>query len=85
MADRKWWSATLGLGTLDYGPKVATFTPDNGAAAIKIPWVVSLTGQGTAMPRRKAERAEWDRWLTFKDARGVSFSFRRDGAPAGGA
>lgn len=80
----KFWSATLGLGTLDYGPKIAKFTPDSGAEVVKIAWVESRTGQGTPMPRRKAERAEWDRWLTFVDARGVLFSIRRDGAPAGG-
>lgn len=79
----KAWSATLGLGTLDYGPEIVKFTPDSGATPVEIRWVESRTGPGTPMPRRKAEREEWDRWLTFTDRRGVMVSFRREGAPPG--
>lgn len=59
----KAWSATLGLGDLDYGPEIVKFTPDSGATPVEIRWVESRTGPGTPMPRRKAEREEWDRFM----------------------
>jgi hypothetical protein len=81
----KAWSATLGLGDLDYGPEIVKFTPDSGATPIEIRWVESRTGQGTPWPSAAADFAEWERWLTFTDRRGVMVSFRRDGAPPGAA
>lgn len=85
MSESKFWSPTWGMGTLDYGPREAVFTPDSGAAPITIAWTESRTGQAgkKGIPRRKADETEWWQWLTFTTKSGEVFSFRRGGAPAG--
>ena len=82
MSAVKFWSPTWGLGSLDYQPERATFTPDSGAAPLAIEWVASRTGQADkkSMPRRKAEQGEWWMWITFTSKAGELFSFRRGGA-----
>jgi hypothetical protein len=79
----KFWSPSWGLGDLDYKPARAVFTPDDGADPITILWIESRTGQGNqkSMPRRKAERAEWERWISMVTRIGQVHSFRRGGAP----
>lgn len=79
----KFWSPTWGLGTLAYQPERVVFTPDSGVTALTIEWTESRTGQANqkSAPRRKAERAEWEAWLTFTSKVGEVFSFRRGGAP----
>lgn len=77
------WSPTWGLGELDYGPKRVVFSPREGMPPITIEWVNSRTGQANqkSAPRRKADREEWQRWLTFTSKTGEVFTFRRGGPP----
>ena len=81
--DLIFWSPTLGLGALDYDAGTCSFTPKSGASPLSFEWVESRTGQASqkAIPRRKAEKAEWFNWLTFTTWAGEVFSFRRGGAP----